>query len=593
MKNYRKNENFTKNGWFMKNKRNFLSLLIFILAYSIGTVCSAPKRETPPLSPPPHQDDASISRSPKQFRPILRAPSPVNLRDITLETFTKKEALSAQTLLKIFDAFIKSMQLKLSNAEWCSDTPFEKLTLIEKIGSNPVDKLAGLLNQQAQFIQFDPMLPYTQKVIVQQQNLNVVICGDIHARFETVEKIITTLIRQGKLNERLELAENTYFIGLGDYVDRGPDSLRVLGLLMTLAEKNPENVILIRGNHENAAISLTHYGLYPQIKDLAKQEKDLRNQLVANLYKAYEYLPLAVYLGFAHDSASKTPVWQLAHAGVELRYDPTSLLNCDAELLKKNGGSRFDVISITNDKAPIQINLLKAISDSLNPEKTDPAAQIPSCFLTDHMKSPATGFMWNDICPDASIETANTYLMDPQRNQTILNNNHYSQLHHWNIAINSSRNQSAQTPDLVIMTVAFIKEFFGRISSQCTHCNIVGLLRGHQHMLAKICFNEKDATRKTPTGGNVRSTAQSLFQGNNSRATTPIVYCTDEQKPDLLYNQTQTQAQNSFTVMTIMSGPIEHVSRYTPTYLNLSPAPAQECQWQFSAIDCDPQADPY
>jgi len=39
-------------------------------------------------------------------------------------------------------------------------------------------------------------------------------------------------------------------IFLGDYVDRGPKQLEVLMTLMELLEKYPENVILMRGNHE-------------------------------------------------------------------------------------------------------------------------------------------------------------------------------------------------------------------------------------------------------------------------------------------------------------------------------------------------------
>lgn len=37
----------------------------------------------------------------------------------------------------------------------------------------------------------------------------------------------------------------------GDYVDRGEDSIGALGLVLKLKEKYPDNVVLMRGNHED------------------------------------------------------------------------------------------------------------------------------------------------------------------------------------------------------------------------------------------------------------------------------------------------------------------------------------------------------
>jgi diadenosine tetraphosphatase ApaH/serine/threonine PP2A family protein phosphatase len=54
-------------------------------------------------------------------------------------------------------------------------------------------------------------------------------------------------------------------IFLGDYVDRGPDSVQVFCLLCALKIKFPQNIFLLRGQHECADINRTH-GFYDECK---------------------------------------------------------------------------------------------------------------------------------------------------------------------------------------------------------------------------------------------------------------------------------------------------------------------------------------
>ena len=69
------------------------------------------------------------------------------------------------------------------------------------------------------------------------------VIGDIHGDLKSLKKIMARARGEGP-------RKNRYLICLGDYIDRGPHQVEVLTTVLTHLRKHPDQVILLRGNHE-------------------------------------------------------------------------------------------------------------------------------------------------------------------------------------------------------------------------------------------------------------------------------------------------------------------------------------------------------
>jgi serine/threonine-protein phosphatase 2B catalytic subunit len=71
--------------------------------------------------------------------------------------------------------------------------------------------------------------------------------------------------------------KKTNYVFLGDYVDRGIYSIEVMMLLMAMKVANPNNVYLLRGNHESR--SMTEYFTFRE-EVLDKYDSEIYDQIL-------------------------------------------------------------------------------------------------------------------------------------------------------------------------------------------------------------------------------------------------------------------------------------------------------------------------
>jgi hypothetical protein len=185
---------------------------------------------------------------------------------------------------------------------------------------------------------------FIQRVTIKNNKAKVLLIGDIHSGFHSLHNIILKNRHLFK-GDTLTLYPDNYIIFLGDLVDRGPYNLEVLLFVFILTIKNPNNVYIINGNHEDWEM-YSKYGTSDEIKHQFSTELTHKD---SDFGKLMFFLPSAIYLDY------NNKMYHLSHGAFDLKY---SGFNKDGKFDNTkqsklfdflNSGKEFDLLKMDGD----------------------------------------------------------------------------------------------------------------------------------------------------------------------------------------------------------------------------------------------------
>lgn len=115
----------------------------------------------------------------------------------------------------------------------------------------------------------------------------VKVFGDVHGQYPDLMRLFA---QYGSPSETQGDIDAVDYLFLGDFVDRGSFSLETVVLLFALKCKYPQQVHLIRGNHEDATINAL-YGFKDECRRRLREDPDSPNSVYVLINNVFEYLP--------------------------------------------------------------------------------------------------------------------------------------------------------------------------------------------------------------------------------------------------------------------------------------------------------------
>ncbi|KAJ7249915.1 serine/threonine-protein phosphatase PP1 [Mycena rebaudengoi] len=126
--------------------------------------------------------------------------------------------------------------------------------LLEVRGNRP-GKFVNLHEYEIQYLCTTAREIVLGQPVLLEVETPIKVCGDTHGQYYDLLRLF----------EYGGFPPEANYLFLGDYVDRGKQSIETISLLLAYKIKYPENFFLLRGNHETASISRI-YGFYDECK---------------------------------------------------------------------------------------------------------------------------------------------------------------------------------------------------------------------------------------------------------------------------------------------------------------------------------------
>lgn len=159
---------------------------------------------------------------------------------------------------------------------------------------------------------------YIQKKILPTGS-EIIFFGDLHGSIHALIRSLQELQKTGHLDEYLRVKKNCYLVFLGDLVDYGDYGIDTSFTAFQLLLRNPNNVFLCRGNHEED-LQFNQPNkpdtLFVEINKRYKNaNSEERTEFQADIRKLFFQLPQALFLGIKGSSDNKYA--QCCHGGFQ------------------------------------------------------------------------------------------------------------------------------------------------------------------------------------------------------------------------------------------------------------------------------------
>jgi protein phosphatase len=151
------------------------------------------------------------------------------------------------------------------------------------------ESLKELISKSIQVLKAQQsFLNVTGRLVYLPQEGYALVIGDLHGDLETLQAIL----RDTHFKETAAKNSSAYVVFLGDYIDRGPRQVEVIATVLNLLVNLPNQVVLLRGNHEGPDDLPVYPHDFPEV--LATRYGQDSEALYALFKELFNYLYTAV-----------------------------------------------------------------------------------------------------------------------------------------------------------------------------------------------------------------------------------------------------------------------------------------------------------
>lgn len=186
-----------------------------------------------------------------------------------------------------------------------------------------------------------PRAPYIQAVVIPTHS-TVIVIGDLHSSVSSLENNLKNLANK-ELYDPItrKMTSGCYLVLLGDYTDRGPQGVELWMELLDLKINNKDQVILLRGNHEDNRLARCGGFKFEWFKKFGHSKITYAgwNLLSTQLFS---YLAHAALIGIQKPGSNKATFLLCTHAGIDPRVQMQDLL---LDALHEPGITKYQILT--------------------------------------------------------------------------------------------------------------------------------------------------------------------------------------------------------------------------------------------------------